>query len=255
MSRVKKRLAAITSWVLILAVLLTVTPDYRAKASAAQPNPCIAIGDQITYLFWRTRDSFSPVRRYNKDSGHHLMKAYTTRGFPAKRGRSHATANDKAYKEMNLRTKLLLLFMVLILFPLSLQGVVTYRHFSSTVDQKTEQFTVDIVRQINANLDRLLKDFERLSMMPLYDQAVLTILSKYDGEMGSGAWASSDDYMKMKLYTSANAYDRSEIRGIHLISNSGIFFSNVDSMAVDSVWDSRRDEWFAEVEQSGGLGC
>jgi len=155
-------------------------------------------------------------------------------------------------KDLNLRTKLLLLFTLLILFPLSLQGIVTYRHFSATVDEKTEQFTVDIVRQINANLDRLLKDFERLSMMPLYDQVVLTILSKYDGEMGTGAWASSDDYMKMKLYTSANAYDRAEIRGIHLISNSGIFFSNVDSMAVDSVWDSRQDEWFAEVEQSGG---
>ncbi|MFC4599469.1 sensor histidine kinase [Cohnella hongkongensis] len=155
-------------------------------------------------------------------------------------------------REMNLRSKLLLLFTLLILFPLSLQGVVTYRHFSATVDQKTEQFTVDIVRQINANLDRLLKDFERLSMMPLYDQMVLSILGKYDGEMGSGVWASSDDYMKMKLYTSANAYDRAEIHGIHLISNSGIFFSNVDSMAVDSVWDSRQDEWFSEVDRSDG---
>ncbi|WP_186438460.1 cache domain-containing sensor histidine kinase [Cohnella terricola] len=155
-------------------------------------------------------------------------------------------------REMNLRTKLLLLFTLLILFPLSLQGVITYRNFSATVDQKTEQFTVDIVRQINANLDRLLKDFERLSIIPLYDQMVLTILSKYDGEMGSATWASSDDYMKMKLYTSANAYDRAEIRGIHLVSNSGIFFSNIDSMAVDLVWDSRRDEWFEEVDRSDG---
>jgi two-component system sensor histidine kinase YesM len=155
-------------------------------------------------------------------------------------------------RDLNLRTKLLLLFTVLILLPLSLQGVVTYRKFSDTVDQKTEQFTVDIVRQINANLDRLLKDFERLSMMPLYDQAVLSILSKYDGEMGSATWASSDDYWKMKLYTSANAYDRTEIRGIHLVSNSGIFFSNVDSMAVDSVWDGRQDEWFDEVVRSDG---
>jgi len=51
MSRATKRIAAITSWVLILAVLLTVTQEYRATASAAQPNPCVAIGDQsnITY--------------------------------------------------------------------------------------------------------------------------------------------------------------------------------------------------------------
>ncbi|QJD87756.1 sensor histidine kinase [Cohnella herbarum] len=155
-------------------------------------------------------------------------------------------------RELNLRTKLLLLFVFLILFPLSLQGIVTYRHFSDTVDRKTEQFTIDIVRQINANMDRLLKDYERLSLMPLYDEMVLKILSKYDGEMGSASWASSDDYMKMKLYTSAHAYDRAEIRGIHFVSNSGILFSNVDSMAVDSVWDSRQDEWFAEVNRSDG---
>ncbi|WP_256760985.1 sensor histidine kinase [Cohnella sp. WQ 127256] len=155
-------------------------------------------------------------------------------------------------RELNLRMKLLLLFVVLILVPLSLQGIVTYRHFSTTVDEKTEQFTVDIVRQINSNLDRLLKDFERLSLMPLYDQMVLSILGKYDGDMGSATWVSSDDYMKMKLYTSANAYDRAEIRGIHLISTSGILFSNVDSMAVASVWDSRQDEWFEEVNRSDG---
>jgi len=154
--------------------------------------------------------------------------------------------------ELNLRTKLLLLFVFLILFPLSLQGIATYGHFSSTLDRKTEQFTIDIVRQINANLDRLLKDFERLSLSPLYDEAVLNILGKYDGEMGSATWASSEDYMKMKLYTSANAYDRSEIRGIHLVSNSGILFSNVDSMAVDTVWDGREDEWFGEVNRSDG---
>mgnify|MGYP001175464299 CR=1 FL=1 len=155
-------------------------------------------------------------------------------------------------RELNLRTKLLLLFVFLILFPLTLQGIVTYRHFSSTMDRKTEQFTIDIVRQINANMDRLLKDFERLSLMPLYDEAVLKILGKYDGEMGTATWASSEDYMKMKLYTSANAYDRAEIRGIHLVSHSGILFSNVDSMAVDTVWDGREDEWFGEVDRSDG---
>ncbi|WP_182299862.1 cache domain-containing sensor histidine kinase [Cohnella cholangitidis] len=155
-------------------------------------------------------------------------------------------------RELNLRTKLLFLFVFLILFPLCLQGIATYRHFSSTVDQKTEQFTIDIVRQINANLDRLMKDYERLSLMPLYDEVVLKILGKYDGEMGSATWASSDDYMKMKLYTSAQAYDRVEIRGIHFLSNSGILFSNMDSMAVESVWDGRQDEWFGEVSRSDG---
>ncbi|MFC4306365.1 cache domain-containing sensor histidine kinase [Cohnella boryungensis] len=155
-------------------------------------------------------------------------------------------------RPFNLRSKLLLLFVILILFPLSLQGIVTYRHFSSTVDEKTEHFTIDIVRQINTNLDRLLKDLERVSLMPLYDQTVLDILAKYEGLMGSATWAKSDDYMKMKLFSSAQVYNRPEIRGIHFISNSGILFSSVDSMAIDSVWDSRQDEWFDELNASDG---
>lgn len=155
-------------------------------------------------------------------------------------------------KNVNLRTKLLLLFLALTLLPLSLQGMMNYKHFSQTMDRKTEQFTIDMVRQINANLNRLLKDFERLSLLPLYDQMVLGILDKYNASMGSGTWARSEDYLKMKLYTSGQAYDRPEIRGIHLISNSGILFSNLDSLAVKPVWDSRQDDWFAELEDSEG---
>ncbi|WP_339298916.1 sensor histidine kinase [Paenibacillus sp. FSL R5-0623] len=155
-------------------------------------------------------------------------------------------------KNVNLRTKLLLLFLALTLLPLSLQGMMNYKHFSQTMDRKTEQFTIDMVRQINANLNRLLKDFERLSLLPLYDQMVLGILGKYNASMGSGTWARSEDYLKMKLYTSGQAYDRPEIRGIHLISNSGILFSNLDSLAVKPVWDSRQDDWFAELEDSEG---
>lgn len=155
-------------------------------------------------------------------------------------------------KNVNLRTKLLLLFLALTLLPLSLQGLMNYKHFSKTMDRKTEQFTIDMVRQINANLNRLLKDYERLSLLPLYDQMVLGILDKYNASMGSGTWARSEDYLKMKLYTSGQAYDRPEIRGIHLISNSGILFSNLDSLAVKPVWDSRQDDWFAELEDSEG---
>lgn len=155
-------------------------------------------------------------------------------------------------KNVNLRTKLLLLFLALTFLPLSLQGLMNYKHFSQTMDRKTEQFTIDMVRQINANLNRSLKDFERLSLLPLYDQMVLGILGKYNASMGSGTWARSEDYLKMKLYTSGQAYDRPEIRGIHLISNSGILFSNLDSLAVKPVWDSRQDDWFAELEDSEG---
>ncbi|WP_340023861.1 sensor histidine kinase [Paenibacillus sp. FSL K6-1096] len=155
-------------------------------------------------------------------------------------------------RSSKMRTRLLLLFTMLTLLPLSVQGMVTYRHFSSTLNVKTRQFTVDIAGQVNANLDRLLKDMERLSLMPLYDEQVLSILAKYDGSMGSGRWALSDDYQKMKLYTSAQAYDRPEIRGIHLLSNSGTLFSNVEPLAVNTSWDARGDEWFSNLEGSDG---
>lgn len=155
-------------------------------------------------------------------------------------------------KSINLRSKSLVLFLALTLLPLSLQGVMSYAHFSQTLDRKTEQFTIDMVRQINMNLNRMLKDFERLSLLPLYDQMVLGILREYDGPMGSGTWARSDDYQKMKLYTSAQAYDRPEIRGIHLISNSGILFSNLDSLAVKPVWDGKWEQWFTELKGTEG---
>lgn len=41
-------------------------------------------------------------------------------------------------RRSKMRNRLLLLFTMLTLLPLSVQGMVTYRHFSSTLNEKTK---------------------------------------------------------------------------------------------------------------------
>ncbi|GED59784.1 hypothetical protein AA984_26020 [Brevibacillus formosus] len=77
-----------------------------------------------------------------------------------------------------LRAKILTLFLCLIAIPLSLQGIITYSKFSASTELRTAEYTEQIVGQINRNLERNIREIKRLSLMPLYDPEILSILKE-----------------------------------------------------------------------------
>ncbi|MEK3793289.1 hypothetical protein MKX42_16275 [Paenibacillus sp. FSL R7-0204] len=61
------------------------------------------------------------------------MSAYLTKG-----GLEMLRGLILRLRRSKMRNRLLLLFTMLTLLPLSVQGMVTYRHFSSTLNEKTK---------------------------------------------------------------------------------------------------------------------
>ncbi|KIL38937.1 histidine kinase [Gordoniibacillus kamchatkensis] len=155
-------------------------------------------------------------------------------------------------KRWSLRKKMLTMFLLLIAVPLSLQGLITYYEFATTIERRTADSTTQIAGQINRNLDRTLMEMQRLSLMPVYDQRVLMILNKYSLPENARTWPSLDEREKMFLYISGLAYNRPEVKGIQLIANNGFIFTNVDSSRMQFSVDVRSEDWYRRISEAQG---
>ncbi|MBB6637393.1 cache domain-containing sensor histidine kinase [Cohnella thailandensis] len=155
------------------------------------------------------------------------------------------------FARMSLRWKLLLLSIFMITVPLSLQGVVTYKEFSSSTERRATENTMQITEQINRNLDRTLAEMQRLSLAPLYDPNVLAILNKYGGADSDAAIPTIEEREKMFLYISGAAYGLQEVKGIQIIAGNGFIFTNVDSTLMRFA-DSDALDWSGKVREADG---
>ncbi len=152
-----------------------------------------------------------------------------------------------------LRTKFILLFCLMITIPFLVIGTITYRKYSDNVERNTMELTNDIVSQININLDRYVKEIERLTLMPLYDESVMAILKQHSGPGGEQLYLTTEETTKMNLFISSLVFDRSEIESVLIFTNDGSIFSNLDQ-SVRKNWEVRNSAWMTPVkEQDGGL--
>ncbi|MEK8126437.1 sensor histidine kinase [Paenibacillus filicis] len=154
--------------------------------------------------------------------------------------------------QWSLRSKTLLIFLLLIAIPLGLQGSLTYYDFSSSTERRAAEYSTQLVGQINRNLDRTLKDMQHLSLMSTYDPGVLAILSKYSGPESVYSRPSVEELEKMLLHIASGTYDRSEIRGIHIFAGNGYTFSNLDANSIRLFNDLSQESWYEQVRLADG---
>lgn len=158
----------------------------------------------------------------------------------------------KPLKSWSLRAKILLIFLLLISIPLSLQGVATYVGFSNSVERRTSDYTAQLVDQINRNLDRTLMEMQRLTLMPLYDSGVLSILRKYREEDSLHQQPTVEERSKMQLYIASMTFDRPEIDSIQIFAGSGYTFSSLAPSAIAAYTDVERQPWYPGVVEARG---
>ncbi|CAG7635216.1 hypothetical protein PAESOLCIP111_03638 [Paenibacillus solanacearum] len=157
------------------------------------------------------------------------------------------------FQRMTLRTKIVILFVLLIGVPLSVQGIITYIDFSSSVERRTIDYTGQIVRQMSRSLDQILREeMQKISLLPLYHTDVMSILEKYVDSAPGTAVPSPEERNKMFHYIAGSTYYRPEVRGIQLIAGNGYIFTNRDPYLIRSFIRPEREDWYAGVVQAGG---
>ncbi|MFC6549787.1 sensor histidine kinase [Cohnella cellulosilytica] len=154
---------------------------------------------------------------------------------------------------MNLSQKMLIVFLMLIAIPLSIQGYVTYTDFSRALEQKTIDYVERIVRQINTSLEQKLKEeMQSLSLLPLYNEDVLALLEKYALPEYAGIEPSTEEKNRMFRHIAGSTFYKPEIRGIQIVANNGYIFTNMDPYIVDAFIRYDEEPWYERVRQADG---
>ncbi|MDF2937034.1 MAG: integral rane sensor signal transduction histidine kinase [Paenibacillaceae bacterium] len=154
--------------------------------------------------------------------------------------------------QWSLRSKTLVIFLLLIGIPLGLQGALTYYDFSVSTERRATDYSAQLVGQMNQNLDLTLKEMRRITLMPVYDPSVLAILKKYSGPELGYQRPSVDELEKMLLYMASVTYDRPEIRGVQIFAGNGYTFSNLDSNTIRSFTNLALESWHEQVQKADG---
>ncbi|AOZ91220.1 sensor histidine kinase [Paenibacillus crassostreae] len=153
---------------------------------------------------------------------------------------------------LSLRMKFIILLLVLITIPFFLIGFITYKQYSRNVEADAITYTEQIIDQITINLDRYIKDMDRLTLAPYYDNNVIGILNAHLSTTNtSGNFVKSEEAAKMNLMISSLAIDRSELQSITIFANDGTIFSNLQE-SIAKNWAYEDNHWMDDVIAANG---
>ncbi|CAH1207904.1 hypothetical protein PAECIP111891_03122 [Paenibacillus allorhizoplanae] len=154
---------------------------------------------------------------------------------------------------LSLRAKFIYLFFLLITIPFFLSGLITYKQYSNNVQAEAIAYTRQIIDQITINLDRYLKEMDRLTLAPYYDKNVIDILNAHLSHIPTTNYVKNDENAKMNFMITSLAIDRNELQGIMIFTNDGIIFSNLQDSLTQN-WELSANAWMKDaVAADSGL--
>lgn len=153
----------------------------------------------------------------------------------------------------SIRNKLLVLLCCMITIPFLISGYITYRKYSSNVERDASAYSEQIAEQVAINLERYIKEMERITLSIYYDDNALGILKKHDGPLRQDNYLATGELSDMNQLMSSIIYEQMEVEGIFVFALDGSLFSNLQETAKIN-WHPEGNEWMARAEaKDGGL--
>ncbi len=151
-----------------------------------------------------------------------------------------------------LRIKFVVPLFLLITIPFLISGIITYDKYSANEDRRAEAYARQIIEQVKINLDNYVKDMERITTSPYYDDNVLATLRQHRLPGQPSNYMTNDEMNKMNSLLYALAMERPEVQGAFLFANDGGLFSNLNE-AASNRWELRDNPWMNLVNRGGKL--
>ncbi|QUI24712.1 sensor histidine kinase [Vallitalea pronyensis] len=127
------------------------------------------------------------------------------------------------YKNISIRQKLLLLFCIQIIIPLFFMASILYRKAEVVIQNKSINYTSDILKMIELRLDDFSRNMMTLSQDILYDQVIYNILTNPDVKQDKFVYYSRMEDVVNILRKAC--LSREELQSIALISDNKEFYS------------------------------
>jgi two-component system, sensor histidine kinase YesM len=150
------------------------------------------------------------------------------------------------FASMTLRSRLLLYFVLVSIIPVLLIGVVSYTVSVNIVKEKAMQFSNQMIGQVTGEIDTLLLDAYKVSMMVAEEPTIQVVLRKPLNENIAQRY-STDLMMDTRLNFIQSSY-RNEFFGFYVIgANGGKYKSNFYSV---KEYELRDMDWYRKTINS-----
>lgn len=150
-----------------------------------------------------------------------------------------------------LRIKLIVPFFLLITIPFFISATVTYYKYSENEDENAREYTIKIIEQMKINLDRYIKELDRITIAPYYDESFMDVIVSHKEPNQGNVFLTNEELNKVRAVFSSLIIDRPEIRGMFYFANDGALFGN--SIGSARNWTRELNQWMREVSDNGGL--
>ena len=153
---------------------------------------------------------------------------------------------------MSLRNKIFITFSLLLLLPLIIVGVLVQNIFMTSKSKEVITKVENTIIQLNYNLDLMMKDASRSTISLLYNKELVNILREYDIDTPHHYKKYSHGTL-FSLFLSSITFNKDQIYGLHVFTNSGQVFSHMDDYKIEDFINLKEQDWYIKAkEQEGG---
>ncbi|MBD0378776.1 cache domain-containing sensor histidine kinase [Paenibacillus sedimenti] len=154
---------------------------------------------------------------------------------------------------VSLRTKFIILFCVMITLPFIISGLLAYQKYSANSERNAEAYSEQIVEQVTINLERYIKEMDRITIALYYNPDVLQILKNHRGPLQNESYLKVDEISKMNQLISTGIIEQTEMEGLFIFALDGSLFSNLQE-TIRLSWKPESNSWMQQAKwKDGGL--
>jgi two-component system sensor histidine kinase YesM len=160
-----------------------------------------------------------------------------------------ASILNSAIKNMTIRSKLIVFYLMFLIIPLLLLNYISYKYSTNLLKLQATDSLANLSEQLNTVIEDRLLDIDQISSM-IYSPSLFEIVSKkiYTPD----TFDIVEDNKKMNVFFSYLLYQSKGLSSIYIftVSHNSFYKSNIDQM--QALYNPEGDEWYPKVLESNG---
>ncbi|WP_127495385.1 cache domain-containing sensor histidine kinase [Paenibacillus glycanilyticus] len=154
------------------------------------------------------------------------------------------------FKFKSIQTNIAAASACLILLTAILLGVISYQLSASSVRETAQDYTAELIRQVNANIQTYITSMENISMLALSNEDVRELVS----EEGNNGTSSEELAREQRISASFHSImaSRKDIASINVIGYNGRFVSDREHVELNPSIRLAEQPWYTSAQEASG---
>lgn len=154
------------------------------------------------------------------------------------------------FKFKSIQTNIAAASACLILLTAILLGVISYQLSASSVRETAQDYTAELIRQVNANIQTYITSMENISMLALSNEDVRELVS----EAGNNGTSSEELAREQRIsaYFHSIIASRKDIASINVIGYNGRFVSDREHVELNPSIRLEEQPWYKSAQEASG---